>query len=89
MKILICHDEENTEFVKNYKVGDVVKKEIRSIADFGLFVGFENNIDGIIHISEISWEAKPEKYFKIFRIYYFNNFNRNYFFSLIINKNLK
>ena len=39
---------------ENYKVGDVIKRNITSITDFGMFVEIENGIDGMIHISETS-----------------------------------
>lgn len=39
---------------ENYKIGDVIKREITSITDFGLFIEVENSIDGMIHISEAS-----------------------------------
>lgn len=43
------------EIIKeDYKVGDVIKREINNITDFGLFVKIEKNIDGMIHISEAS-----------------------------------
>ncbi len=39
---------------ENYKVGDVLKRNITSITDFGMFIEVENGIDGMIHISEAS-----------------------------------
>jgi small subunit ribosomal protein S1 len=38
-----------------YHVGDVIRGKIRNITDFGIFVGIEDGIDGLIHISDISW----------------------------------
>jgi small subunit ribosomal protein S1 len=44
------------EVVKEkYQVGDVIRGKIRNITDFGVFVGIEDGIDGLIHISDISW----------------------------------
>jgi small subunit ribosomal protein S1 len=44
------------EVVKEkYQVGDVIAGKIRNITDFGVFVGIEDGIDGLIHISDISW----------------------------------
>jgi small subunit ribosomal protein S1 len=44
------------ELVKEkYLVGDVIRGKIRNITDFGVFVGIEDGIDGLIHISDISW----------------------------------
>ncbi len=40
---------------EKYHVGDVIRGKIRNITDFGIFVGIEDGIDGLIHISDISW----------------------------------
>ena len=42
------------EFDNKYNLGDNVEGEIKSITDFGIFVGLEGNIDGLIHLSDIS-----------------------------------
>ena len=44
------------EFDNKYNLGDNVEGEIKSITDFGIFVGLEGNIDGLIHLSDISEE---------------------------------
>ena len=47
------------ELVKEkYQVGDVIRGKIRNITDFGLFIGIEDGIDGLIHISDISWTER-------------------------------
>ncbi len=47
------------ELVKEkYQVGDVIRGKIRNITDFGIFVGIEDGIDGLIHISDISWTER-------------------------------
>ena len=44
------------EVVKDkYQEGDIIRGKIRNITDFGIFVGIEDGIDGLIHISDISW----------------------------------
>lgn len=44
------------EIVKEkYRIGDIIRGHIRNITDFGIFVGIEDGIDGLIHISDISW----------------------------------
>lgn len=40
---------------EKYQEGDVIQGKIRNITDFGIFVGIEDGIDGLIHISDISW----------------------------------
>ncbi|QQG46886.1 MAG: 30S ribosomal protein S1 [Candidatus Azosocius agrarius] len=42
-------------FAKNYKKGDKVVGIIKSITDFGIFIGLSGDIDGLIHLSDISW----------------------------------
>ena len=42
---------------KKYPVGTVIQGPIRNITDFGLFVGVEEGIDGLVHISDISWSG--------------------------------
>ncbi len=43
---------------EKYQVGDVIRGKIRNITDFGIFVGIEDGIDGLIHISDISWTER-------------------------------
>ena len=44
------------EMIKEkYQVGDIIRGKVRNITDFGLFIGIEDGIDGLIHISDISW----------------------------------
>ncbi|MFN7094082.1 MAG: 30S ribosomal protein S1 [Burkholderiales bacterium] len=50
-----CQPNPWVEFAEKYKKGDHVTGTIRSITDFGLFVGLEGGIDGLVHVSDISW----------------------------------
>jgi small subunit ribosomal protein S1 len=43
---------------EKYQEGDVIRGKIRNITDFGIFVGIEDGIDGLIHISDISWTER-------------------------------
>lgn len=43
------------EFAEKFKKGDKVKGSIRSITDFGLFIGLDGGIDGLVHVSDLSW----------------------------------
>ncbi|MEC4677124.1 MAG: 30S ribosomal protein S1 [Nitrospirota bacterium] len=53
---------------RQYPSGTVIKaKEIRSITDFGVFVGLEEGIDGLIHISDISWTRHVKHPSEIFK----------------------
>ena len=50
-----------TEFANKYGIGDKVDGNIKSITDFGIFVGLEGDIDGLIHFSDISDDDDPKK----------------------------
>ena len=53
------------EFANKYGIGDKVEGSIKSITDFGIFVGLEGDIDGLIHLSDISEMMKiPKKLLK-------------------------
>ena len=55
-----CKPNPWDEFEANFKKGDKVKGAIRSITDFGVFVGLEGGIDGLVHMSDLSWQEAPE-----------------------------
>jgi small subunit ribosomal protein S1 len=48
------------EFETNIKIGDVIEGEINNITEFGLFVGLTEEIDGLVHLSDISWSSSNE-----------------------------
>jgi len=50
-----------TEFANKHGIGDKVEGKIKSITDFGIFVGLEGEIDGLIHLSDISDEAESKE----------------------------
>src|SRR6187402_1355617 len=49
------------EFAMNHKKSDKVKGVIKSITDFGVFIGLPGNIDGLVHLSDLSWQAPGEE----------------------------
>ncbi|MFN9489395.1 MAG: 30S ribosomal protein S1 [Betaproteobacteria bacterium] len=49
------------EFSMNFKKGDKVKGQIKSITDFGIFIGLAGGIDGLVHLSDLSWNAPGEE----------------------------
>jgi small subunit ribosomal protein S1 len=49
------------EFAENYNRGDRVAGQIKSITDFGIFIGLPGNIDGLVHLSDISWDQPGEE----------------------------
>ncbi|MDH3972989.1 MAG: 30S ribosomal protein S1 [Deltaproteobacteria bacterium] len=51
----------------NYPVGSKVSGTVKSVTDFGIFIGFEEGIDGMVHVSDLSWTKKvkdPSELFK-------------------------
>jgi len=49
------------EFAMNYKKGDKVRGQIKSITDFGVFIGLPGGIDGLVHLSDLSWSLTGEE----------------------------
>jgi small subunit ribosomal protein S1 len=49
------------EFAMNHKKGDKVKGQIKSITDFGIFIGLPGGIDGLVHLSDLSWSRPGEE----------------------------
>src|SRR5262245_55257733 len=49
------------EFATSYKKGDKVKGQIKSITDFGVFIGLPGGIDGLVHLSDLSWTVAGEE----------------------------
>ena len=47
-------------FTHKHKEGDKIKGTIKSITDFGVFIGLEGNIDGLVHLSDVSWSDEEE-----------------------------
>ena len=47
-------------FTHKHKEGDKIKGTIKSITDFGVFIGLEGNIDGLVHLSDVSWNDEEE-----------------------------
>jgi len=55
------------EFSMNHKKGDKVHGQIKSITDFGIFIGLPGNIDGLVHLSDLSWSATGEEAVRNFK----------------------
>ncbi len=51
-------------FAEANKVGDILEGEVKNITEFGLFVGLGNDIDGMIHLSDLDWEKTGEEALK-------------------------
>ncbi len=55
------------DFSNSHTKGDVIKSEIKSITDFGIFVGLDGGIDGLVHISDITNIGKPEDFIRSYK----------------------
>ncbi|RVT88199.1 30S ribosomal protein S1 [Inhella crocodyli] len=55
-----CRANPWEEFAENFKRGDKVKGPIKSITDFGIFIGLAAGIDGLVHLSDLSWNETGE-----------------------------
>jgi small subunit ribosomal protein S1 len=55
------------EFSMNFKKGDKVKGQIKSITDFGIFIGLPGGIDGLVHLSDLSWTTPGEEAVRNFK----------------------
>jgi small subunit ribosomal protein S1 len=56
-----CKPNPWDEFAATHKKGDKIKGSIKSITDFGIFIGLDGNIDGLVHLSDISWTMAGEE----------------------------
>jgi small subunit ribosomal protein S1 len=56
-----CQANPWKEFSENYNRGDKVSGQIKSITDFGIFIGLSGSIDGLVHLSDISWDVAGEE----------------------------
>ncbi|MDX1901371.1 MAG: 30S ribosomal protein S1 [Gammaproteobacteria bacterium] len=63
-----CSPNPWEEFATNHKKGDHISGKIKSITDFGVFIGLDGGIDGLIHLSDISWnETEAEEMIRKFQ----------------------
>ncbi|MCW8848283.1 MAG: 30S ribosomal protein S1 [Sedimenticola sp.] len=56
-----CKNNPWEEFAETHKKGDHVSGKIKSITDFGVFIGLDGGIDGLVHLSDISWDEGSEE----------------------------
>ncbi|MGH8167562.1 MAG: 30S ribosomal protein S1 [Woeseiaceae bacterium] len=56
-----CQPNPWAEFSATVNRGDKVKGQIKSITDFGIFIGLDGGIDGLVHLSDISWDQPGEE----------------------------
>ncbi|MBI3523197.1 MAG: 30S ribosomal protein S1 [Betaproteobacteria bacterium] len=56
-----CQSNPWDDFALNHKKGDKVSGQIKSITDFGIFIGLPGGIDGLVHLSDLSWSSSGEE----------------------------
>jgi len=56
-----CKSNPWAEFAADFNRNDKVSGQIKSITDFGIFIGLDGGIDGLVHLSDISWEVAGEE----------------------------
>jgi small subunit ribosomal protein S1 len=56
-----CTENPWTQFAQTHKAGDVLEGEAKNTTEFGLFVGLSGDIDGMVHLSDISWDQPGEE----------------------------
>ena len=59
-----CIDNPWEKFKKNNKQGDIIEGEIRNVTEFGLFVALTEDIDGLVHLSDLSWDGNGDELIK-------------------------
>jgi len=62
-----CKPNPWDDFAIAHKKGDRVKGQIKSITDFGVFIGLPGNIDGLVHLSDLSWNEPGEEAVRKFK----------------------
>ena len=62
-----CTDNPWETFAKSHDKGDKVTGKIKSITDFGIFIGLDGGIDGLVHLSDISWNKPGEEAVREFK----------------------
>ena len=62
-----CRSNPWDDFAMNHKKGDKVRGLIKSITDFGVFIGLDGGIDGLVHLSDLSWNEPGEEAVRKFK----------------------
>jgi len=62
-----CHDNPWDSFLERYPVGTEIEGDIKNITEFGLFVGLDGEIDGMVHLSDIDWARQGDEAVKDYK----------------------
>ena len=63
-----CTENPWKKFAEKNKKGDLLEGKIKNITDFGLFVELSEELDGLVHLSDISWEDSGEEAIKNYKL---------------------
>jgi small subunit ribosomal protein S1 len=63
-----CQNNPWEQYLEDCPVGSKIKGTIKNITDFGLFIGLTDELDGMVHISDLSWDIKGEEAIKQYKI---------------------
>jgi small subunit ribosomal protein S1 len=61
-----CQENPWEKYTAEHKAGDEIEGEVRNVTEFGIFVGLTEEIDGMVHLSDVSWEDQSEDVLKTF-----------------------
>lgn len=61
-----CHDNPWEKFTTDFAAGQEIEGEVRNVTEFGLFIGLTEEIDGMVHLSDVSWDDQGEDALKAF-----------------------
>ena len=56
-----CQDNPWQKFKDNHPIGDILEGEVKNITEFGLFVGVSDDLDGMVHLTDLSWSKTGEE----------------------------
>lgn len=62
-----CQPNPWDAYAKAHSVGEEIEGEVRNVTEFGLFVGVNDDLDGMVHLSDISWEDQSDEALKAFK----------------------
>ena len=62
-----CQENPWEEFEKNYKIDQIIKGDVKNITEFGIFIQLPYNLDGMVHLSDISWDKIGAEALKDFK----------------------
>lgn len=62
-----CQPNPWEKLLEKHPIGSVVEGEVKNITEFGLFIGLEDDIDGMVHLSDLSWDQPGEEAIKAYK----------------------